>query len=39
MSDCSDLSKRLTEIAMLHATDPSVKNLDDIVALMERNVI
>jgi len=36
MADCSELSKNLTQIAMNLATNPEVKNLDDVVHEMKK---
>ena len=35
--DCSELSKLLTEMAMIHATQPNVKSLDDVVGLIHKD--
>ena len=35
--DCSELSKLLTEMAMIHATQPNVKSLDDVLGLINKD--
>jgi hypothetical protein len=35
--DCSELSKLITEMAMIHSSDPNIKNLDDVLSRIQKD--